>query len=754
MPPLPRNHEQIEELTASLERLQESWDQVTDALMEKEKELKKASAELDETLLFCQELQNSLRDVEFAKVLAQQEVERLLNKKSSLCAGQKQLEERVKKSEARELSGSRTMRRLTAKSQREASQYEEAIRLLTRDARRLQAEINERDTRSAADLEDAVAKFNTERMILMGENNELREVLKRVQEDNEELRRALIESTVCAPSINPLPVLLSTANKGENLSTVGVMQALDAGDRAQTELNNDSKAAELSAGLGKMSQREPRQQPTGSELTAIPPLMFTRSRTHQQLSRPKHTWTTRRRRFKEHVFYTQRSSLSTQGGALAPEQTSEDLGPLIRLRRPMSCPDRDDTPITDSRDDEHQAVCLSIPELVSVAASNLANAETGDSRKSISLENQTVSNNGPAVFSVIAQQKRSSTTNSDLVPARGSTGPRKGREIPEWEGQRHAWKTAREGRPIGEVRAAKSAYERKRQLFRRRRRVAKEHAVLTLLDTMGIQGMSSDKESESGCLRAKKRPEYSEACDRLRFYLDERVVKYLWFKERGGRNGGDLAILTTSGYPQDVVRRLRSVSDSSRGSEREFATLCLGLEPILYQALRSQPLSLPIRPSCSRTRAFPPGTEEVSRENHEHSLGSAGEDVWTFMRKIISKTKPMRAMTALALYYVYKLKHEPIADSSPQDTAMLALIALMLANKCWDDNTYTNRAWSECSGMSLEDINRAEREFLNGIGYNISVNRPTYDAWVKTLISLSLARSREDTASAIHPDGG
>ncbi|EJT99080.1 hypothetical protein DACRYDRAFT_24148 [Dacryopinax primogenitus] len=122
------------------------------------------------------------------------------------------------------------------------------------------------------------------------------------------------------------------------------------------------------------------------------------------------------------------------------------------------------------------------------------------------------------------------------------------------------------------------------------------------------------------------------------------------------------------------------------------------------------------------------------------------KDFITFMQGILSTTQLSRSVVVLALYYVYKLRQSASVPASRGSETRLAVAALMLANKYVDDNTYTNRTWSDVSHLPLTDINKAEEEFLNGINHNLCVSRPTYDAWLKTLKSLAHARDQEHAA--------
>ena len=64
--------------------------------------------------------------------------------------------------------------------------------------------------------------------------------------------------------------------------------------------------------------------------------------------------------------------------------------------------------------------------------------------------------------------------------------------------------------------------------------------------------------------------------------------------------------------------------------------------------------------------------------------------------------------------------------------------ALMLANKILDDHTYTNKTWSEVSGLPVQALNEAEMEFLEGLDFSLHVSQTTFAAYVHTSIPSTL----------------
>jgi hypothetical protein len=50
-----------------------------------------------------------------------------------------------------------------------------------------------------------------------------------------------------------------------------------------------------------------------------------------------------------------------------------------------------------------------------------------------------------------------------------------------------------------------------------------------------------------------------------------------------------------------------------------------------------------------------------------------------------------------------------------------------------DDNTFTNKTWSDVSGMKVHDLNIMESEFLEALDYNLFVRQHEYGIWKQLL---------------------
>ncbi|KAJ3735949.1 cyclin-domain-containing protein [Lentinula guzmanii] len=116
----------------------------------------------------------------------------------------------------------------------------------------------------------------------------------------------------------------------------------------------------------------------------------------------------------------------------------------------------------------------------------------------------------------------------------------------------------------------------------------------------------------------------------------------------------------------------------------------------------------------------------------------------SFMQKLLETTQVSQSVIVLSLHYIYRLKERNrFTPAQAGSEFRIAVAGLMMANKFLDDNTYTNKTWSDVSGIELTEINRMEREFLMGVDCNLYVDKPTYESWLNLLKGLVFAKERD-----------
>ncbi|KAI0932798.1 hypothetical protein AcW1_000181 [Taiwanofungus camphoratus] len=115
-----------------------------------------------------------------------------------------------------------------------------------------------------------------------------------------------------------------------------------------------------------------------------------------------------------------------------------------------------------------------------------------------------------------------------------------------------------------------------------------------------------------------------------------------------------------------------------------------------------------------------------------------------FMQKVLETTQVSHSVIVLSLHYIYRMKaRNRFTSGQAGSEYRVAVAALMMANKFVDDNTYTNKTWSEVSGIDLAEVNKMEKEFLLGIDFGLYVDKTTYDSWLNLLKGLVMAKERD-----------
>ncbi|KAI7896547.1 cyclin-domain-containing protein [Mucor mucedo] len=102
----------------------------------------------------------------------------------------------------------------------------------------------------------------------------------------------------------------------------------------------------------------------------------------------------------------------------------------------------------------------------------------------------------------------------------------------------------------------------------------------------------------------------------------------------------------------------------------------------------------------------------------------------TFCQNIIKATQISSSCILVALFYIYRLRFAyPSIRGSMGSEVRLFTTALILANKFLDDNTFTNKTWSEVSSVPLHELNIMEMEFLSALQYRTCVHHVQFFSW-------------------------
>ncbi|KAI9337086.1 hypothetical protein BD770DRAFT_401374 [Pilaira anomala] len=167
-------------------------------------------------------------------------------------------------------------------------------------------------------------------------------------------------------------------------------------------------------------------------------------------------------------------------------------------------------------------------------------------------------------------------------------------------------------------------------------------------------------------------------------------------------------------------------------SERSFANTEMAY--LLWQSRK---------PSSRANHYSPLGGGSGGSGGGDHSLSYTASPAFKkFCYQVLTATQLQESAVYLSLKYIaILLQSNPSIEGAEGSEYRLFIVALMLANKFLDDNTFTNKTWSDVSGMKVRDLNIMEAEFLEALEYNLFVRKDDYDNW-KGLLELCRERSQ------------
>ncbi|TPX71241.1 hypothetical protein SpCBS45565_g01214 [Spizellomyces sp. 'palustris'] len=128
----------------------------------------------------------------------------------------------------------------------------------------------------------------------------------------------------------------------------------------------------------------------------------------------------------------------------------------------------------------------------------------------------------------------------------------------------------------------------------------------------------------------------------------------------------------------------------------------------------------------------------------------------SFIMHILQATNVEAPVLLMALWFLKRLRAaNPLVKAAEGSEYRLFATALLLANKVMDDHRFTNSAWSQVTGLSVEELNIMEREFLQSLEYRLHMPDYSYFLWLQSLQSFSCAlnqaRYKPTTLSAASP---
>ncbi|KAG2205223.1 cyclin-domain-containing protein [Mucor mucedo] len=111
----------------------------------------------------------------------------------------------------------------------------------------------------------------------------------------------------------------------------------------------------------------------------------------------------------------------------------------------------------------------------------------------------------------------------------------------------------------------------------------------------------------------------------------------------------------------------------------------------------------------------------------------------TFIQEVLKRSRTTYSTLQTALFYLFRGR-PTIINQLQQNNAYIScgrrmfLASLIVASKFVQDKTYRNSAWAKIAGLPVQEINTAERYFLNNImDYRLYIDQSIFDRWHKLL---------------------
>lgn len=102
-------------------------------------------------------------------------------------------------------------------------------------------------------------------------------------------------------------------------------------------------------------------------------------------------------------------------------------------------------------------------------------------------------------------------------------------------------------------------------------------------------------------------------------------------------------------------------------------------------------------------------------------------DIYGFLRDVMLGFRLQPEVSVVTLFYLDRFSEKSGVAMTPDNWQRLAIAAMMLASKVWDDESFENVEFAQlCPLYTIDEINTFERIFLKSVGYCMSVKGSEY----------------------------
>jgi len=139
---------------------------------------------------------------------------------------------------------------------------------------------------------------------------------------------------------------------------------------------------------------------------------------------------------------------------------------------------------------------------------------------------------------------------------------------------------------------------------------------------------------------------------------------------------------------------------------------------------------------CARANALDRG-KNLDVHGPFSEVEPASSSIQEFLTQIRKELRSSKECLILALVYLDRAcEADPALQIRRLTVRRLVLTAILLASKFQDDNGHDNSHYARVGGMTVSELNRLEKHFLQSIGWRLHVDAADY-AWYSELVRLA-----------------
>ncbi|KAM9428718.1 cyclin-Y-like isoform 2-T2 [Salvelinus alpinus] len=166
----------------------------------------------------------------------------------------------------------------------------------------------------------------------------------------------------------------------------------------------------------------------------------------------------------------------------------------------------------------------------------------------------------------------------------------------------------------------------------------------------------------------------------------------------------------------------------------KFTIKCVSLA--IYYHIKNRDTDGGMRQDIFDEKLHPLSKSEVPSDYDKHDPEQ--KQIYRFVRMLFSAAQLTAECAIVTLVYVERLLTYAEIDIGPENWKRMVLGAILLASKVWDDQAVWNVDYCQIlKDITVEDMNKLERQFLELLQFNINVPSSVYAKYYFDLRSLS-----------------